>query len=197
MGRRKVGPGDGRPFRIRTSGIAGKGAFAVRKVKKGERLIEYAGERLSHAEADARYDDARMDRHHTFLFTVSRSVVIDAGVDGNDARFINHSCDPNCESVIEHSRVFIEAIRRIHPGEELTYDYAYLRDGTETEEEETGKYACRCGSPKCRGTILAPLSRTALARRAAAARRRHRPPHAHARGTSTAAASPRSPRTPS
>jgi hypothetical protein len=77
--------------------------------------------------------------------------------------------------------VYIEAIRRIHPGEEITYDYAYVRDGTETEEEETGKYGCRCGSPGCRGSILAPLSARELAKRAAAAKRRHHPPHAHAR----------------
>ena len=110
-------------------------------------------------------------------------MVIDASVDGNEARFINHSCDPNCESVIEGGRVFIDAASRSRSGVELTYDYAYTRDGSETEEEETGLYGCRCGSKKCRGTILAPLSQAEVRRRAAAAKRRHRQAHAHARQT--------------
>jgi hypothetical protein len=83
--------------------------------------------------------------------------------------------------VIEKSRVFVEAVRDIAPGEELAYDYGYQRDGTETPDEEFRVYGCRCGSPKCRGTILAPLSRAQLRQRAAAARARHHPPHAHAR----------------
>ncbi len=171
---------------IRRSRIAGQGAFAVRKIRKGERLTEYVGERVTHAVADARYpEDKDMPEHHTFLFTVNRTTVIDASVGGNDSRYINHSCDPNCESVIKRSRVYIEAIRRIRPGEEITYDYAYVRDGTETEEEETTVYGCRCGAASCRGTILAPLSLAELRRRAAAAKRRHHPPHAHARAGRT------------
>jgi SET domain-containing protein len=171
------------PFVVRGSKIAGKGAFAVRPIAKGERVVEYLGERVSHAVADARYDDHSGAAHHTFLFTVSRKVVIDATVDGNEARFINHSCDPNCESVIEGGRVFIDAITPIKAGTELSYDYAYTRDGSETEEEETGLYGCRCGTKKCRGTILAPLSQAEVRRRAAAAKRRHHRAHAHARQT--------------
>lgn len=144
-----------RPFKIRRSAIAGRGAFATRHITKGETLIEYLGERISHAVADARYDDALMSQHHTFLFSVSRQTVIDASVGGNDARFINHSCDPNCEAVIKRSRVYIVAIKPIAPGEELFYDYAYERDGSETAEDEQ-HYACRCGARTCRGTILAP-----------------------------------------
>jgi hypothetical protein len=168
-------------FRVKSSRIAGRGAFTLRAIARGERLIEYLGERVSHAVADSRYDDAAMPHHHTFLFTVSRQTVIDASAGGNEARFINHSCDPNCETVIEQSRVFIEAVRDIAGGEELTYDYGYQRDGTETPDEEFRLYGCRCGSPKCRGTILAPLSRAQLKKRAAAAKARHHPPHAHAR----------------
>jgi SET domain-containing protein len=173
--------GSALPFVVRGSKIAGKGAFATRAIRKGERIVEYLGERVSHAVADSRYDDHAGGAHHTFLFTVSRKVVIDATVDGNEARFINHSCDPNCESVIEGGRVFIDAAKAIKAGEELAYDYAYTRDGSETEEEETGLYGCRCGSKKCRGTILAPLSNAELRRRAAAAKRRHHRAHAHAR----------------
>ena len=142
-------------FTIRRSSVSGRGAFAARDIRKGERLIEYVGERISHAVADARYDDASMTSHHTFLYSVSRRTVIDASVGGNDARFINHSCAPNCEAIIEKGRVFIYARKPIARGAELNYDYGYERDGTETAEDEA-RYACRCGSPKCRGTILAP-----------------------------------------
>jgi len=181
MARTKMKPIAEKAFRIRSSRISGRGAFAVRPITKGERLIEYLGERVTHAVADSRYDDASMKSHHTFLFTVSRQTVIDASFGGNEARFINHSCDPNCETVIEQSRVFVEAIRDIAVGDELSYDYGYERDGTETPDEEFRVYGCRCGSPACRGTILAPLSKAQLKKRAAAARARHHPPHAHAR----------------
>src|ERR1019366_7186859 len=122
-----------------------------------------------------RYDDHEGGPHHTFLFTVSRRVVIDATVNGNEARFINPSCDPNCESVIEGGRVFIDAAKPIKTGTELTYDYAYTRDGSETEEDETGLYGCRCRATSCRRTILAPLSPAEVRRRAAAATRRDHP----------------------
>lgn len=160
---------------IRRSRIAGRGGFAARDIAKGERLIEYLGERVSHAVADARYDDYAKAIHHTFLFAVNSRVVIDAAVDGNDARFLNHSCDPNCEAVIEGSRVFIDATRAIAKGEELCYDYAYTRDGSETAEDEFGVYGCTCGTARCRGTILAPLTKAQQKQRAAKAKRRPRP----------------------
>ena len=140
-------------FEIRASGIAGRGAFAIRPIAKGERLIEYVGERIPHPAADARYDDASMSEHHTFLFSVTSRTVIDATHGGNDSRFINHSCDPNCEAVIERSRVFIDAIRDIAVGEELFYDYGYERSGDEDEADEA-RYECRCGTAKCRGSIM-------------------------------------------
>ena len=142
-------------FEVRTSKIQGKGAFAIRNIKKGTRLIEYLGQRISWRTADKRYDDEKMGRHHTFLFTVDDKVVIDAAVNGNDARFLNHSCDGNCEAITERKRIFIEARRSIKAGEELLYDYQYERTEDHTEEDEKF-YACRCGSPKCRGSILAP-----------------------------------------
>ena len=181
--------GEGRtdifPFVVKGSKIAGKGAFTTRPISKGERIIEYLGERVSHAVSDARYDDHKDGVHHTFLFAVNSRVVIDASVDGNEARFINHSCEPNCESVIEGSRVFIDAAKPIKKGAELLYDYAYTRDGTETEEEETGLYGCKCGAKTCRGSILAPLSKAELKRRAAAQKRRHHKAHVHARHSKT------------
>ncbi len=169
------------PFVVKTSRIAGRGGFAARDIHTGERVAEYLGERVSHAVADARYDDHATAMHHTFLFAVTRQTVIDAAVDGNDTRFLNHSCDANCEAVIERSRVFIDAINDIRKGEELTYDYAYTRDGSETDEEEYTLYGCRCGTKKCRGTILAPLTPAELKKRAAAAKKRHHPRHAAAR----------------
>ena len=142
-------------FALRKSSIQGRGAFATRAIKRGTRIIEYTGERISHEEADRRYDDGAMGRHHTFLFTIDNSTCIDAAVEGNDARFINHSCAPNCEAIDERKHIYIEAIRDIAAGEELTYDYAYERDGTEDEEWER-LYMCKCGAATCRGTILAP-----------------------------------------
>jgi uncharacterized protein len=141
-----------RPFEIRASPIQGLGAFATELIPKGMRLIEYAGERLTTAQADARYpDDDR--RHHTFLFAIDDDVVIDAAVNGNDARFINHSCDPNCDAVVDNGRIWIETIRDVEPGEELAYDYAY-----ELEERHSPaakrRYPCSCGAENCRGTIL-------------------------------------------
>jgi uncharacterized protein len=137
----------------RRSAIHGTGVYAIAPIKKGTRIIEYLGERISHAEADRRYADKGDDDGHTFLFIASNRTVIDAGVNGNDARFINHSCNPNCETVIENSRVFIDAVRNIKPEEELGYDYQLTWESTD-EPAELALYACRCGAKKCRGTML-------------------------------------------
>jgi SET domain-containing protein len=142
-------------FEVRQSAIQGKGAFATRNIRKGTRLIEYLGQRITWRTADKRYDDEKMGRHHTFLFTVDDKTVIDAAVNGNDARFLNHSCDGNCEAIEDRKRIFIEARRSIKAGDELLYDYQYERTDDHTEEDERF-YACRCGSSKCRGSILAP-----------------------------------------
>jgi SET domain-containing protein len=149
---------DSQPFEIRNSQIHGLGAYAVRPIRKGARVGEYVGERISSAEGDRRYDDDAMPQHHTFLFTVTSRTVIDAAVGGNDTRFINHSCAPNCEAVIEDGRVFIDALRAIPAGSELFYDYAYER-AKDSGPEDDARYPCRCGTPDCRGTILAPPAR--------------------------------------
>ncbi len=140
-------------FELRRSTIQGLGAFAVRDISKGTRIIEYTGERISNAESDRRYDDAAMARHHTFLFTLNSRTVVDAAVGGNAARYINHSCNPNCEAVIERGRIWIDAIKRIPAGTELVYDYQYEHDESYTDEDLRW-YACRCGAPNCRGTIV-------------------------------------------
>ncbi|HEX4386988.1 MAG TPA: SET domain-containing protein-lysine N-methyltransferase [Steroidobacteraceae bacterium] len=140
---------------VRASALHGRGVFATSPIGKGTRVIEYLGERISHAEADRRYDDKDEDDNHTFLFIVDSRTVIDAGVNGNEARFVNHACEPNCESVIENRRVFIEAIRDIRAGEELTYDYQIQRERDDPPDVDT-VFACRCGTPGCRGTMLWP-----------------------------------------
>lgn len=145
-------------YKVRNSRIHGRGVFAARRIRKGTRIMEYLGDRISHAAADARYEDHDPNDNHTFLFIVDKSTVIDAGVGGNEARFINHSCDGNCESVIQKSRVYIEAVRTIQPGEELGYDYEIGREPDDPPNVDE-IFACRCGAPKCRGTMLWPAKR--------------------------------------
>jgi uncharacterized protein len=145
-------------IRVRNSRIHGKGVFATRRIRKGTRIIEYVGERLSHEEADRRYEDHDENDNHTFLFIVDKKTVIDAGVGGNAARFINHSCEGNCESVIEKGRVYIEATRTIQQGQELGYDYEIGREPDDPPNVDE-IFACRCGTAKCRGTMLWPAKR--------------------------------------
>ncbi len=142
-------------FEIRRSPIQGLGAFAVRPIPAHTRLIEYTGERIGHALAESRRAREAKGRHHTFLFMATRRTVVDARVHGNEAKYINHSCDPNCRVVIEKGRIWIEARKAIRTGQELAYDYSLGRDGTETAADEA-RARCRCGTRKCRGSILEP-----------------------------------------
>ena len=138
---------------VKRSKIHGRGVYAARRIRSGTRIIEYVGDRISHEEADSRYEMKADDDGHTFLFVVDDDLCIDAGVGGNPARFINHKCDANCETIIEGRRVFIEATRTIQPGEELGYDYQLTWETTD-DPEELKLYACRCGAAGCRGTML-------------------------------------------
>jgi SET domain-containing protein len=149
---------------VRDSPVHGRGVFAVQPIRKGTRIIEYLGDRVSHEAADKRYEDHDESDNHTFLFIVDKKTVIDAGVGGNDARFINHQCSGNCESVIENRRVFIDATRDIEPGQELGYDYEIGREKDDPPNVDE-IYACRCGSPQCRGTMLWPPKKPAAKRR--------------------------------
>ena len=152
-------------IRVRRSKVHGRGVFATRAIRKGRRIVEYVGERVSHEEADRRYADKTDNDNHTFLFIVDHKTVIDAGMGGNAARFINHSCDPNCESVTQHRRVFIDALRDIGAGEELTYDYQIQRDPDDPANVDE-VFACRCTAKSCRGTMLWPARRLAKNKRA-------------------------------
>ena len=146
----------------RLSRIHGNGVFAAKNLEKGLRVTRYRGKMITHSQANRRYgNDA--DGGHTFLFTLNEKYLIDANEGGNIARWINHSCDPNCQAwVVEDEskdlkldQVVIETKRAIRKGEELTYDY-----GITLDEPHTAKlkkiWQCRCGSPKCTGTILKP-----------------------------------------
>ncbi len=149
-------------IKARKSSIHGNGVFAVAPLSKGERIIQYKGVLRTHEDVDAG-DTGDVESGHTFLFTLNDDYVLDANYGGNDARWMNHSCSPNCEAVIEESedgdprkdKVFIEAIRAIKPGEELVYNY-----GITLAERHTPRlkkiWECRCGSKKCTGTMLQP-----------------------------------------
>ena len=151
---------------VRNSDVHGRGVFAVAPIAKGKRIFEYLGERVSHDAADKRYEDHDENDNHTFLFIVDRNTVIDAAVNGSDARFINHHCDGNCTSVIENRRVFIDSTRAIAPGEELGYDYEIGRDKDDPPNVDE-IYACRCGSPKCRGSMLEAVVKKSAKKKAA------------------------------
>jgi len=140
-------------FEVRHSRVHGHGVFALRRIRKGTNIIEYLGERVSHELAEARYAGKHPMDGHTFLFTVDRKTVIDAGSNGNEARFVNHGCDPNCQTVQIDARIFIEAIRTIRPGEELVYDYRIQRDADDPADVDA-VFRCLCGAEKCRGSML-------------------------------------------
>ncbi|MBL8379302.1 MAG: SET domain-containing protein-lysine N-methyltransferase [Burkholderiales bacterium] len=146
--------------KVRNSKIHGRGVFAACDIPKGTRIIEYRGKRLSHAEADVIYGGS-VESGHTFLFTLNDQYVIDANQRGNAARWINHGCAPNCESVCEEDdsgrpereRVFIDAIRDIKAGDELLYSYFITLEQKHTKRLQR-LWQCLCGARRCTGTML-------------------------------------------
>jgi SET domain-containing protein len=146
--------GTGPLYAVRRSSIHGRGVFAARDIPKGTRIIEYRGARISYDRAAELYPDFADEPTHTFLFEIDDDTVIDAGQRGNAARWINHSCAPNCEAVDEDGRIYIEAIRRIRAGEELGYDYNISLEERHSAAEQR-RWACLCGARTCRGTLLA------------------------------------------
>jgi SET domain-containing protein len=149
-------------FIARRSPIHGNGVFATEVIRKGEEVVQYKGTLMTHGEADEMYGDGG-ETGHTFLFTLNDDYIIDANRKGNTARWINHSCKPNCRAVIEESasgdrrkdKVLIEAIRTIKPGEELTYNYGIVLDVPYTARLKK-LWQCLCCSPNCTGTLLQP-----------------------------------------
>ena len=144
-----------RRIQTRRSGVHGKGVFAVQNIAKGQNIIEYVGEVISWTEAQRRHPHDPSDPNHTFYFHVDEKHVIDALYGGNSSRWINHSCNPNCEADEVDGRVFIKALRNIKAGEELNYDYGLMIDERYTPKLKA-EYPCWCGAKTCRGTLLAP-----------------------------------------
>ena len=144
------------PRRVQTrrSGVHGKGVFAVLDLAEGETLIEYTGERITWPEALRRHPHDPAQPNHTFYFHIDADHVIDAKHGGNSSRWINHSCQPNCEAEETGQRVFIKALRNIPAGEELFYDYGLVIEAEHTPEL-LADYPCWCGAAQCRGTLLA------------------------------------------
>jgi len=141
---------------VRRSPIHGNGVYAAIDIPARTVLIQYKGPLLTHA----LYGDGA-DTGHTFLFTLNDDYIVDANVGGNSARWINHSCAPNCRAWIEevdgarHDKVLIESRRAIKAGEELTYDYGIVLDVPHTAKMKK-LWVCRCGAKRCTGTILKP-----------------------------------------
>jgi uncharacterized protein len=146
---------DSRRIQTRRSGVHGKGVFALQDLAEGETLIEYVGEVISWKEALRRHPHDASDPNHTFYFHIDADHVIDGKQGGNSARWINHSCKPNCEADETEGRVFIKALRGIKAGEELFYDYGLIIDAKYTKKL-LAEYPCWCGAKSCRGTLLAP-----------------------------------------
>lgn len=136
------------------SAIHGRGLFAAQAIKAGAPVIEYAGERITPKEAARRYPERAGEPQVTHLLNVDKRTTIDGAVDGNEARYANHSCDPNAELMIYKKRVFLIALRPIKKGEEITYDYNLVIHGDVDVPTALQATACSCGSPKCRRTML-------------------------------------------
>jgi hypothetical protein len=141
---------------VKKSKTHGNGIFAARKIPEGTNILEYEGKRITHEKADELHPTNPDDPFHTFFFSLSCGKVIDGGQKGNDAKWFNHSCGPNCEAQENQkgTKVYIVALRDIKKGEELTYDYGLVLDGRITKKRRN-EYKCLCGTPECRGTMLA------------------------------------------
>ena len=151
----RAATGGGRRIQVRRSGGHGKGVFALKDLEPGEVLIEYTGQLIDWDEALRRHPHDVHNPTHTFYFQLEDGMVIDALYGGNASRWINHACDPNCEAEEANGRVFIKALRPIHAGEELFYDYGLTLDERYTPAVKK-RYACHCGAAECRGTMLSP-----------------------------------------
>jgi SET domain-containing protein len=141
--------------RVARSGVHGRGVYATARITKGSRIIEYTGRRLPWPFAMELPAHRPDDPYHTFFFSLDDGDVIDAGVGGNESRWINHSCAPNCETQEEDGRVFVYALRNIRPGEELFYDYR-IEPAERRSKKLEREFACHCEADRCRGTMLDP-----------------------------------------
>jgi SET domain-containing protein len=148
----------GRRIQVRRSGVHGKGVFALQDIPKGELIIQYVGEIITWKAAEKRHPHNPKEPNHTFYFHINDKHVIDGGVGGNASRWINHSCNPNCEADEIGEEVYIKAIKKIKSGDELTYDYGLTIDEPYTKKLKS-EFPCWCGAKTCRGTLLAPKTK--------------------------------------
>ena len=130
-------------IQFRRSRIHGTGGYARANIAKGTRLIEYVGKRITKAESNV-----QCEGDNVYIFTLDDTFDLDGNVDWNPARFINHSCTPNCEAEWDEDRLWIVAIREIRPGEELSFNYGY-------DLEDYREHPCLCGTSECVGYIVA------------------------------------------
>jgi len=151
----KITPNASRHIQTRRSGVHGKGVFAVQAIAAGETILEYAGEIITWAQAQKRHPHDPENPNHTFYFHIDEQHVINALHGGNSSRWINHACNPNCETEEQGGRIFIKALRNIQVGEELNYDYGLIIEARYTPKLKA-EYPCWCGAKNCRGTLLAP-----------------------------------------
>lgn len=139
---------------VRKSSVHGRGVFALQAIPAGQRIFEYRGEVTSWRLASARQRRSGVPGH-TFIFGLADGRVIDGSVGGNGARWLNHSCQPNCEAIEDgRGRVFIETLKDVMPGDELSIAYGLTIDEV-LSPEIVADYVCRCGSKKCTGSMLA------------------------------------------
>ncbi|MFM0197995.1 SET domain-containing protein-lysine N-methyltransferase [Paraburkholderia strydomiana] len=138
---------------VRRSPVHGKGVFAMHVLAAGERVLEYKGEITSWRNAVRRHQSEDVEGH-TFLFGLSDGRVIDGSRGGNSARWLNHACEPNCETIEDEGRIFIHTPRPIGAGEELFIEYLLATEHP-LDEDARAQYACRCAAVDCRHSMLA------------------------------------------
>ena len=133
-------------YKVRRSKIDNLGLYAAKDIKRGSRVIEYKGKPYTHkqVEEDDRFDNSKA----IYLFTLNKKIVLDGDIKSNTAKYINHSCDPNCEVDIIKGKIWILAIKDIKTGDELSYDYGFGYD------EDYKQFRCKCGSKNCCGYIV-------------------------------------------
>lgn len=152
---------------VKESPIHGRGVFARGDIAPGTRIIEYTGERIDSDESARRQEAGGGPINHTFFFSLEDGRLIDGGSGGNDARWINHACEPNCEAYEEDGKVYIHALHPIKAGDELNYNYALIYEARHTPAVKRA-FACYCGAPSCSGVMLAPKKRSRKSGKSAA-----------------------------
>tara|TARA_Y100001980_G_C14213122_1_gene72020 strand:+ start:55 stop:537 length:483 start_codon:yes stop_codon:yes gene_type:complete len=142
-------------WKLKKSKIHAYGVFAEKRIPKGTKIIEYIGEKVSRKEGDKR-SEKRLKKHlhskttgSVYIFELNKHYDIDGSPNYNKAKYINHSCNPNCEVEITKNRIWIKSIKNIREGDELSYDY-----GFEFDEDDYKDHKCKCGSKKCIGYII-------------------------------------------